>query len=312
MAKQDAGAMREARHWLEWILARTENRSHQRCLRELRTELCERSVCLGLLPGERPYQQFSESMHLYLKKMAAKRGSLPVAFVPLGWLIVLPTREALCAYSARRYPARVWETAEELDHYSEKGATLLRKFASDTGRVSARLDEDAAELVLSDRRRTPLADCTCRALRTAEELGVPKKHEPKPQLPSGDTIARRATRLARKLLRAEDDGIESVQTYMFPDDDGEPAHDDQLQTRLAKDFQSALKHVQRELSKAFGKPLRTGVKRDRVIPLSGVVGFAIWEVNGRPLWAAVEHEDRELPYVLSLGTRVNQNKRNRN
>jgi hypothetical protein len=251
-------------------------------------------------------------MHPYLKKVVAKRGTLWASIVPLWWLIVLPNGEALCTYSARRYPSRVWETAEELDHYSEKCAALLRKLAADTGRVSARLDEDTAQLVLSDRRRIPLADCTCRALRTAEELGVLKKPEPKPKLPPGDTIARRATRLARKLLRAEKDGIESVQTYIFPDDDDGPAHDDLFQNRLAKDFQSALKHVQRELSKAFGKPLRTGVKGDRVLPLSGVLGFAIWEVNGRLLWAAVEHEDRELPYVLSLGTQVKKNKSKRN
>jgi hypothetical protein len=250
-------------------------------------------------------------MHPYLKKVVAKRGTLWAGIVPLWWLIVLPTGEAFCTYSARRYPSRVGETAEQLDHYSEKCAALLRKFAADTSRISARPDENTAELVLSDRRRVPLADCTCRALRTAEEMGVIKKPEPKPQLPSGDTIARRATRLARKLLKSEKDGIESVQTYIFPDDDDGPAHDDQLQNRLAKDFQSALKHVQRELSKAYGKPLRTGVKRDRLLPLSGVFGFAIWKIDGRLLWAAVEHEDRELPYVLSLGTRVKKHKSTR-
>jgi hypothetical protein len=309
MAKQDAQAIHQARRWLEWILARKTGRSSRLCLRALQPDLCKRNVCLQLLPGETPDRLLSRELSRYLKEVAVKRSGLPAGVVPVGWLIVLPNQQTFCAYSTRHYPVYVHETAEKLDHFSEEGAKLLEKFASDTGRVSARLDEDTASLVLSNRRRVPLAECECRTLLTAKDLGVTTNPPPKRVIPLDDVIARRAVRLTRKLLRSEVDGIEPVQTYMFPGDDDRPAHDDQLQDRLTKDFQSALKSVQKELSKAFGKPLRSGFKSDRVIPLSGVFGFAIWNAEGRQVWAAVEHEDRELPYLLSVGTKLRTNKR---
>jgi hypothetical protein len=41
---------------------------------------------------------------------------------------------------------------------------------------------------------------------------------------------------------------------------------------------------------------------DDLIPLNGVFRFAEWEVDGKKIFAAAAHEDRELPYLLVLGT----------
>ena len=109
-----------------------------------------------------------------------------------------------------------------------------------------------------------------------------------------------ATELARKLLKRKKDGLEELRLHMFELDGDE--EDDELDERLHTEFSADFDRVQKELAGAFGPPARTGSEDDSVIPLNGVFRFAIWDIEGKSLFAAAAHEDRGAPVLLMLGT----------
>jgi hypothetical protein len=113
-------------------------------------------------------------------------------------------------------------------------------------------------------------------------------------------LAQAAVKLAEKLLKKEEDGLEELRMHDFPDD--ESAHDDELTERLYVEFSADLQAVQAELSQQYGPPARKGKSDTKVIPLNGVFCYAIWHVAGKRLFAAAHHEDRGIPIVLWLGT----------
>jgi hypothetical protein len=111
-----------------------------------------------------------------------------------------------------------------------------------------------------------------------------------------------AVTLARELLRQGDETLEELLIHEIRDD--EEAHDDAAQDRLERDFVAAFDEALRRLRSAFGEPLRLGDEDDDVIPLCGVFRWAVWEPGGKTLFLAAAHEDREVPYLLMLGTRT--------
>ena len=115
-------------------------------------------------------------------------------------------------------------------------------------------------------------------------------------------------KLARQLLASEKAGLEALRTHEFQDDGS--AHDDAATEKLFAKFATAFDRVQAELTRTFGEPARTGSEEDKVIPLNGVFRFAVWEVEGRLLFASA-HEDRGVPILLILGTASNGVKRRR-
>jgi hypothetical protein len=109
-----------------------------------------------------------------------------------------------------------------------------------------------------------------------------------------------AVLVARELLLAGAAGFKELLMYTFPDD--EAAHQDDLQKRVRREFTAAFDATVTELTTEFGQPSRSGDRNDGLIPLGGVFRFAVWAAGGRELYAAAAHEDRELPYLLVLGT----------
>ena len=115
-----------------------------------------------------------------------------------------------------------------------------------------------------------------------------------------------APQIARRLLLAGGRGLEVLRIHQFEDDI--TAHDDELQATLERDFNEACIHVQAELAQEFGNPSRGGTEVTGVIPWNGIFRFAIWETEGKVLYLCAAHEDRELPYLLLLGTEPSQGK----
>src|SRR5262249_2797943 len=109
-----------------------------------------------------------------------------------------------------------------------------------------------------------------------------------------------AVKLAQKLLKKDEDGLEQLRLHDFPDD--ESAHDDELTERLYVEFSAEVEGVQAELTKEYGPPFRKGKSDNKVIPLNGVFRYAIWQVAKKQLFVAAHHEDRGIPIVLWLGT----------
>jgi len=109
-----------------------------------------------------------------------------------------------------------------------------------------------------------------------------------------------AVNLATELLRRPKASLEDLEIHQFEDDAA--AHDDVVMEQLHADFESKFEREQSELSARYGKPSRTGDDDDEVIPLCGVGRFAIWSVEGKLLYLALAHEDRECPILLMLGT----------
>jgi hypothetical protein len=108
-----------------------------------------------------------------------------------------------------------------------------------------------------------------------------------------------AIEIARKFLASDGDGLVDLRIYQFKHD-GE-AHDDDAIDRLYAQFISDFERVQSKLSGIYGEPFKTGIDDDDVIPLCGVFRFAVWEIDGRVLYAAAAHEDRGCPILLILG-----------
>jgi hypothetical protein len=113
-------------------------------------------------------------------------------------------------------------------------------------------------------------------------------------------MSKTAISVAAALLKDEIGGIEDLRTHEFADD--EAAHDDDSTEKLYASFGADFDAATAALSKKYGKPSRTGSEDDDVIPLSGILRFAIWELKDRQLFAAVAHEDRGTPILLMLGT----------
>ncbi|MCX5662961.1 MAG: hypothetical protein NTW19_25025 [Planctomycetota bacterium] len=106
--------------------------------------------------------------------------------------------------------------------------------------------------------------------------------------------------LAKTLIENGEPGLELVRIHEFKDDS--EAHDDEFTERLHEEFSADLKRAQKDLSKIYGKPVRTGTDDDDVIPLNGVFCFAVWAVGETSLYIAAAHEDRGVPVLLMVGT----------
>jgi hypothetical protein len=113
------------------------------------------------------------------------------------------------------------------------------------------------------------------------------------------TMPKSATVLANDLLTSGAGGMEELRIHEFQDD--ESAHDDELIDRLYQAFSAELERVQVELTKKYGKPVRTGTEDDGSIPLNGVFRFAVWDIDGTVLYVAAAHEDRGVPILLMMG-----------
>lgn len=106
--------------------------------------------------------------------------------------------------------------------------------------------------------------------------------------------------LAKALLEGDPGGLEELCIHEFADD--ESAHDDAGLEKLYADFSAELERAQKELTKIYGEPARTGESDDEIIPLGGVFRFAVWEVEEAQLFIAASHEDRGVPILLMIGT----------
>jgi hypothetical protein len=109
-----------------------------------------------------------------------------------------------------------------------------------------------------------------------------------------------AKALAKQLLEGEPGELEELRIHEFTDD--ESAHDDAQIEKLHAEFSAELERAQKELTKIYGEPSRTGESDDEVIPLGGVFRFAVWEVGEAQLFVAASHEDRGVPILLMIGT----------
>ena len=112
-------------------------------------------------------------------------------------------------------------------------------------------------------------------------------------------MANPAFKLARDLFDGGADDLRELRIHEFEKDS--QAHDEALQARIAKEFEAQFDQTQRDLTKKFGEPIRTGITDDPGIPLTGVFHYAVWDVDGRELFLAAAHEDRETPVMLMMG-----------
>jgi hypothetical protein len=109
-----------------------------------------------------------------------------------------------------------------------------------------------------------------------------------------------AVPVARKLLAAPAGNIGELWVHPFASD--EAAHDDAMQAQLERDFAAAFEAARSELAADFGPPLRFGEAAEDAVPLNGVFCAAVWSAGDRQLWLAAAHEDREMPFLLLMGT----------
>jgi hypothetical protein len=108
-----------------------------------------------------------------------------------------------------------------------------------------------------------------------------------------------AFKLIRELLDGGTDDMRELRIYEFQNDS--EAHDDELQAKIAKEFETEFEQAQGDLSKKFGLPVRTGKANDPAIPLSGIFRCAVWRFRDREFFLAAAHEDREAPFLLMMG-----------
>jgi hypothetical protein len=102
-------------------------------------------------------------------------------------------------------------------------------------------------------------------------------------------MAKSAIKVARKLLKEEEDVLEELRVHELHD---EPGYDEKFIQGLYAEFAAEFDRVEAELSKEYGPPSRTGQEDDDIIPLNGVFRFAVWQVGDKRLFAAAAHEDR--------------------
>jgi hypothetical protein len=105
---------------------------------------------------------------------------------------------------------------------------------------------------------------------------------------------------AEELINGEPGALEIIKIQILEGD--EDAHDEALELKH-REFEAVHGSLVEELSKRFGDP-RIAVEESEFdsIPLNGVFPAAMWEVEGTELFLAVSHEDRELPFLLAIGT----------
>ena len=105
--------------------------------------------------------------------------------------------------------------------------------------------------------------------------------------------------LARLCLSTGED-LEVVRIHQFADD--VEAHDDARQARLYAEFKIAFSIALSQLESVFGSAELADAERDvPFVPLCGVFCAASWVANGKRLYLAAAHEDRECPYLLVVG-----------
>jgi hypothetical protein len=107
--------------------------------------------------------------------------------------------------------------------------------------------------------------------------------------------------LARKCLSATGKELEALLIYQFEDDVA--AHDDELQDHLKVEFEEEWKRATAEIAREFGAAtIATLYDETEYVPLNGVWEASSWQIGKRRLFVAYAHEDRELPYLLVVGT----------
>ena len=116
----------------------------------------------------------------------------------------------------------------------------------------------------------------------------------------GLQVNKSAHAAASELLASGTGGLEELRVHVFADE--ESTHDDQLTERLYAEFASDFEGAQLELSKIYGEPTFAGSEGYELIPLVGIVQFALWTVGDLQLFLALSHEDRDLPILLTIGT----------
>jgi hypothetical protein len=107
-------------------------------------------------------------------------------------------------------------------------------------------------------------------------------------------------KFAQRLLQADEDLLEELRLHEFQDE--ESAADDDLRAALYLEFDQEFNHNLAELTKQFGTPQRVGTDDDDALPVTGVLRFALWQIDEKLLFLATSHEDREVPVILWLGT----------
>jgi hypothetical protein len=178
-------------------------------------------------------------------------------------------------------------------------------FCKATGRICASPKGHA--LILLDETHVPLSDCKVIPYtpkrrpyrrRNASEPVLSLPREPRCELsqPVGE--------FARELLHRDTNmTLEVVEIYEFEGDSRDlESHDFELHESLVARFAADFHRVRDELVAEFGEPSSIGEEDDEHIPLAGVFRFDVWQQNHQWLYLAAAHEDRELPYLLVLGT----------
>lgn len=129
-----------------------------------------------------------------------------------------------------------------------------------------------------------------------DERELIRKINPHKKLVPGNRIVA----LAKSLFSQRGTKMEDVEVYEFLDD--EAAHDDALQQEVCCKFERRFASLKKLLSDEFGPPALAGHSH-RDIHVNTAL-FAMWEVprKTKRLFLGMSHEDRELPYVIVLGT----------
>jgi hypothetical protein len=106
--------------------------------------------------------------------------------------------------------------------------------------------------------------------------------------------------IAGKLLRARSDKIEQLDSYEFTDES--EAHDATVWRQRQAEFVRMARLIEAELQSAPLKPAETGESENDLIPVNGVLYYALWRVGWKYLYVVASQEDTELPIVLLMGT----------
>jgi hypothetical protein len=110
-----------------------------------------------------------------------------------------------------------------------------------------------------------------------------------------------AIELARKCLSEPEEQLEALLIYQFKDD--VDAHDDELQDHLKVEFKGEWKRATAEIALEFGEAtIANTYFETEYVPLNGVYSASSWQIGKKRLFVAYAHEDRELPYLLVVGT----------
>ncbi|MCX5662960.1 MAG: hypothetical protein NTW19_25020 [Planctomycetota bacterium] len=104
--------------------------------------------------------------------------------------------------------------------------------------------------------------------------------------------------VAKALLQQDHGGIEYLRHRDFDLD--EIVQPEEFE-RLYKEFAADVSRIQAELATVWGAPALMGQEENEAIPEQGVFAFAIWNVDGKVLFVAASHADRDVPICLSLG-----------